>query len=68
MRCKIDDGTLDHIEQWGYTDTWKCRRCRVVWTLQPEADFDTDKEAIMFILKQKLAEYEAERRNNGTKD
>ncbi len=68
MRCKIDNGTLDHLEQNGYVDTWKCRRCRVIWELKPEADFDTDKEVIMTLLKQKLAEYEKERKTNGTQD
>lgn len=68
MRCKIDNGTLDHIEQNGYVDTWKCRRCRVIWEMKPEADFDTNKEVMMKLLEQKLTEFENERKYNGYRD
>ena len=56
MRCKIDDGTLDHLEQSGYVDRWKCRRCKVVWELAPRGDVDTDREILARLIKEKEKE------------
>ena len=55
---------LEHLGQEGYVDRWKCRRCKVVWTLKPEGDIDTSKEIIMMLIKQKAKEYEDGRRKN----
>jgi len=57
MRCKIDDGTLEHLGQEGYTDRWKCRRCKVVWELVPRGDVDTDGKVVAKIMAEKLGEY-----------
>ncbi len=57
MICKIDGGMLEHLEQEGYTDRWKCRRCRVVWELAPRGDEDTDKEILTKLLEQKFFEH-----------
>ena len=58
MNCKIDNGKLEHLAQVGYVDTWKCRKCKVVWTLKPEGDIDTDRDVITRLIRQKYKEYE----------
>lgn len=59
MRCKIDGGMMRHLGQEGYTDRWKCLKCKVVWQLEPRGDVDTDKEVLISLIRQKAKEMEA---------
>ena len=59
LRCKIDNGMVEHIGFEGaYVEKWKCRKCKVVWTLRPEWSIDTDRGVIIDILDQQRNEYE----------
>jgi len=46
MRCKLDGKLLQHMEQDGFADRWRCRGCGVVWELAPRADEATNPDAV----------------------